>query len=169
MAEQEDTRRTADGPPKALIPRTQLGGTDRRRGQEVDNRPPVSSHELSKAPAALIEEAGPRVNWRVFIVASAIIVAFSVWAMLTPTGASATMKTVVAWVAENLGWLYVLTVTVVIGFVLWVAFSKEGSVRLGPARSGPLPPAVQALHVGGHAVRRRCGHRHAFLLGHRAH
>lgn len=138
MAEQEDTRRTADGPPNRLIPRTELGGTDRRPNvYDFENRPPVSSHELSKAPAALIEEPGPKVNWRVFIVASAIIVAFSVWAMLTPTGASATMKMVVAWVAENLGWFYVLTVTVVIGFVLWVAFSKEGSVRLGPDHSRP--------------------------------
>ncbi len=72
-----------------------------------------------------------------FIIASVIIIAFSVWAMLVPATAQSTMKTVVAWIAENLGWFYVLTVTVVIGFVLWVALSKEGSVRLGPDHSRP--------------------------------
>jgi choline/glycine/proline betaine transport protein len=138
MAEQEDTRRPADGPPKALVPRSQLGGTDRKRsGPEFENRPPVSSQELSRGPAELIEEPQPKVNWRVFVIASVIIVAFSVWAMLVPATAQSTMKTVVAWIAENVGWFYVLTVTVVIGFVLWVAFSKEGSVRLGPDHSRP--------------------------------
>ncbi|QHK20758.1 hypothetical protein GU243_14680 [Pseudarthrobacter psychrotolerans] len=72
MAEQEDARHTTDGQPKKLIPRTQLGGTDRRHNvPDFRNRPPVSSQELSKAPAELIEDRGPRVNWRVFIIASA--------------------------------------------------------------------------------------------------
>ncbi|MFP5312913.1 MAG: choline BCCT transporter BetT [Actinomycetes bacterium] len=125
--------------PKAPIHRSRFGGTERTRRPDPDagNHPPVSRDELSKAPAELIEERGPRVNWRVLVVSSAIIAAFSIWAILMPAAAAASMKTVVAWIAENLGWFYVLTVTVVIGFVLWVAFSKEGSVRLGPDHSRP--------------------------------
>ena len=38
---------------------------------------------------------------------------------------------------DNLGWYYVVTVTLVVGFILWVAFSKEGNVRLGPDHSRP--------------------------------
>ena len=57
--------------------------------------------------------------------------------MMMPDTAQSTMKSAVDWIAENLGWFYVVTVTVVIGFVLWVAFSKEGSVRLGPDHSRP--------------------------------
>ena len=98
MADQEDTRRIVDELPKALVPRIQLGGTDRKRGgPEFENRPPVSSQELSRGPAELIEERQPKVNWRVFIIASVIIIAFSVWAMLVPTSAQSTMKTLVAW------------------------------------------------------------------------
>ncbi|HJE78066.1 MAG TPA: BCCT family transporter, partial [Brevibacterium epidermidis] len=92
---------------------------------------------MSKGPEELSDERGSRVNWRVFIVASLIILAFSVWAMMMPDTAQSTMKSAVDWIAENLGWFYVVTVTVVIGFVLWVAFSKEGSVRLGPDHSRP--------------------------------
>ena len=54
-----------------------------------------------------------------------------------PINASTTMKTVVDWIATNLGWYYVITMVMVIGFVLWVALSKAGSIRLGPDDSRP--------------------------------
>ena len=57
--------------------------------------------------------------------------------MAAPANAATTMQDVVGWISVNLGWFYVLTVTLVILFVLWVAFSKEGSVRLGPDHSRP--------------------------------
>ncbi|MGP5229049.1 choline BCCT transporter BetT [Arthrobacter rhombi] len=100
-------------------------------------RPPISSSELSKGPVELSEHRGPRVNWRVFITSSAIILGFSVWAMLLPDQASATMQAAVTWISTNLGWFYVVTITLVILFVLWVALSKEGGVRLGPDHSRP--------------------------------
>jgi choline/glycine/proline betaine transport protein len=138
MPESTDAPRHGGESPKAPIERRQLGGTERRRhGPEAENRSPTSSQELSNAHAELVEEPGPRVNWRVFIIASAVVVAFSLWAMIVPGHAASTMEIVVAWIAENLGWFYVLTVTVVIGFVLWVALSREGSVRLGPDHSRP--------------------------------
>ena len=76
-------------------------------------------------------------HWPVLIIASTIIVAFSIWAMLMPENAQQTMHTVVTWIATNLGWYYVVTVTIVVAFVLWVALSKEGKVRLGPDHSRP--------------------------------
>ena len=71
------------------------------------------------------------------VTASVVIVAFSIWAILLPSEARNTMKAMVDWIAWNLGWYYVLTITLVIGFVLWVALSKEGDVRLGPDQSRP--------------------------------
>nr|WP_244292898.1 choline BCCT transporter BetT [[Micrococcus luteus] ATCC 49442] len=97
----------------------------------------ITDKEPDTVPGELIKDGGPKVNWRVLIIAASITVAFSIWAMLAPTTAKGTMKTVVFWIAENLGWFYVLTVTVVIGFVLWVALSKVGSVRMGPDHSRP--------------------------------
>src|SRR5699024_11985521 len=41
------------------------------------------------------------------------------------------------WVADNLGWYYVLTITIVVVFVLVVALSKVGRVKLGPDHSRP--------------------------------
>ncbi|WP_231702245.1 BCCT family transporter [Halopseudomonas litoralis] len=45
-----------------------------------------------------------------------------------PDDARISMQAAVDWIATNLGWYYVVTVTLVIGFVLWVALSREGSV-----------------------------------------
>nr|WP_216629800.1 choline BCCT transporter BetT [Brevibacterium renqingii] len=126
---------------RPVVERERFGGTDpaTRVSRDTDpgKRAPIDSSEMSKGPAELSDERGSRVNWRVFIIASLIILAFSVWAMVMPSSAQSTMKMAVDWIAENLGWFYVVTVTVVIGFVLWVALSKEGSVRLGPDHSRP--------------------------------
>ena len=137
MTAADDARKDQDDVPEELIDRERFGGSARRPDPDDGSRPPVSKAELSRGPAELAEERAPRVNWRVFIPASAAVLAFSLWAMLAPDNASSTMQGMVGWISENLGWFYVLTVTLVIGFVLWVALSKEGKVRLGPDHSRP--------------------------------
>ncbi|WP_245533241.1 BCCT family transporter [Brevibacterium senegalense] len=120
---------------RPVVERERFSGTDRspsRRQNETADRPPISSEEMQRGRTDLAQHAGPRVDWRVFLTASLVIVALSLWAMLTPDTAQTTMKAAVDWIAENLGWFYVVTITAVILFVLWVALSKEGSVRLGP-------------------------------------
>lgn len=114
----------------------------RKLGDEDSRRPPVSSAELrDRGPAEFVRPAAsssqPRVNWPVLVISSVVILAFSLWAILLPAGAAGTMREVVDWISTNVGWFYVVTVTVVILFVLWVALSREGSVRLGPDHSRP--------------------------------
>ncbi|WP_344297661.1 choline BCCT transporter BetT [Sinomonas flava] len=137
MAETADIQGFDTTSPRAAIERSRLGGTERRRTGGGEGRPPVSSAELGRGPEEFGESRGPRVRWRVFVISSAIILAFSVWAMAMPGNAASTMHAVVEWIATNLGWFYVLTVTLVILFVVWVALSKEGGVRLGPDHSRP--------------------------------
>ena len=119
------------------IERSKFGGSERRPSRPIEDDVPVSRSDLSKGPTELLEHRKARINWSVLIVSSVIILAFSAWAMLMPDVAFDTLHTVVTWIATNLGWYYVLTMTLVIGFVVWVAFSKEGSVRLGPDHSRP--------------------------------
>lgn len=138
-AEHEATPSEATpGTEESKIDRGRFGVTERRKPRTDDERrAPISSAELSKGPTELAEDRGPRVNWRVFIISAAVIVAFSLWAMLAPTHAANVMRETVLGIATNLGWVYVVTVVAVILFVLWVAFSKEGHVRLGPDHSRP--------------------------------
>lgn len=123
--------------PPPPLERSRFGGTGRRHEAHIDDDAPVSRSDLSKGPAELVADRQAHVNWRVVTISSLVILVFSLWAIVMPDNARLTMKTVVDWIATNLGWYYVLTVTIVIGFVLWVAFSKEGGVRLGPDHSRP--------------------------------
>jgi choline/glycine/proline betaine transport protein len=118
------------------LERSRFGGTQRRH-EHPDDDTPVSRSDLSKGPEELLEHRTAWINWRVLLVSSVVILAFSIWVILVPADARTTMKATVDWIATNLGWYYVLTMTLVIGFVLWVAFSKEGDVRLGPDHSRP--------------------------------
>ncbi|MGN7726352.1 choline BCCT transporter BetT [Luteimonas sp. 22616] len=118
------------------LERSRFGGTQRRH-EHPDDDTPVSRSDLSKGPEELLEHRTAWINWRVLLVSSMVILAFSIWVILVPADARTTMKATVDWIATNLGWYYVLTMTLVIGFVLWVAFSKEGDVRLGPDHSRP--------------------------------
>jgi len=97
----------------------------------------VSRSDLSKGPQELLEHRPDRVNWPVLTFSSVVILAFSIWAIVVPGEARVTMQSTVDWIATNLGWYYVVTMTLVVGFVVWVALSKEGDVRLGPDHSRP--------------------------------
>lgn len=119
------------------LERSRFGGTTRRPERSGDDDAPVSRSDLSKGPQELLEHRSARISWGVLIISSLVILAFSIWAILLPDEARTTMKSTVDWIASNLGWYYVVTMTLVIGFVLWVAFSKEGDVRLGPDHSRP--------------------------------
>ena len=119
--------------------RTRLGA-DSRLGHREDRdtrRPPAAREELARGHEELAPPSGVRVNWWVLGVSAAVILGFSLWAILAPAHAATTMHGVVSWIAEDLGWFYVLTVTAVIVFVLWVALGAEGKVRLGPDHSRP--------------------------------
>ena len=139
------------------VDRTALGGSPRssREQRQRDNRPPASPEELSRGADELAgdpgrpgnsgradhaDHAGPadhKVNWTVLSISAAVILAFSLWAIIAPDNADSVMASVVDAIASGFGWYYVLTVAIVIGFVLWVALSRTGRVRLGPDHSRP--------------------------------
>lgn len=119
------------------LERSQFGGTSRRNEHLFDDDTPVSRSDLSKGPEDLLEHETVSINWWVLVTSSVVILAFSIWTSLVPVHARDVMKLTVDWIAINLGWYYVITVTFVIGFVLWVALSKAGDVRLGPDQSRP--------------------------------
>lgn len=132
-----DAADTSFSKPKPTIERSRFGGTERGAAHPDDDDRPVSRSDLSKGPEELLEHHEASINWGVLIISSLVILGFSVWAILLPDDARVRMKATVDWIAESLGWYYVLTMALVIGFVLWVAFSKEGNVRLGPDHSRP--------------------------------
>ncbi|MUL43225.1 BCCT family transporter [Streptomonospora sp. PA3] len=73
----------------------------------------------------------------VFFGASAVILAISIWAIITPSGAEYVIGTVVGWISRGFGWYYFLVATVYLLFVVFVAVSRYGKVKLGPQHSTP--------------------------------
>lgn len=113
----------AAGPP--ISPGAALATTD-------DNRTPP---EPLSTPDAGTREYG--LKRLVFFGSATLIVALSVWAILTPSGASNAIGSAVSWISSSFGWYYFLAATLYLGFVLFVGFSRYGRVKLGPQHSTP--------------------------------
>ncbi|WP_454972182.1 choline BCCT transporter BetT [Corynebacterium propinquum] len=76
-------------------------------------------------------------NWVVFGFSSAIILAIALYTFLATESAEDNLNAITSWIASNFGWFYILTATAVVIFVLVVAFSRTGNIRLGPDHSRP--------------------------------
>ncbi len=92
---------------------------------------PAPSPDLSVAPAT------PPVNKVVLGLVAAVTLSVTAWCVIAPGNAEATLGTVVAWITQWFGWFYVLLATVILGFVIFLGFSRHGSTRLGPEHSRP--------------------------------
>ncbi len=99
--------------------------------------PAEPSSESNKLDYTREESRYSPVNKPVFITSAVLIVAFVIWAWLLPGQAESVIFGTMDWVATNLGWYYVLTVTIVVIFVLVVALTKVGRVKMGPDHSKP--------------------------------
>ncbi|MGP9538837.1 choline BCCT transporter BetT [Brachybacterium sp. AOP43-C2-M15] len=105
----------------------------------ADVSPPTGSPGPGSDPggAPPTRAAHSPVNWPVFLGTAAVIVAFVLFAAFWPDTAETVIFGAMGWVATNFGWYYVLTATIVVIFVLIVAFSRVGHTRMGPDHSLP--------------------------------
>lgn len=78
-----------------------------------------------------------RLNKMVFFTSSAIILFFSLYTILFNDSASTILDMTLNWVSHTFGWYYFFTASVCIIFVLFLAFSRYGDIKLGPKHSQP--------------------------------
>lgn len=78
-----------------------------------------------------------RMNRPVFFGSAAMILAVAIWTMVAPASAEQVIGMLSAWTIENLGWFYVSLAVGCLLFLLWLALSRYGQVRLGPKYSKP--------------------------------
>jgi choline/glycine/proline betaine transport protein len=76
-------------------------------------------------------------NAPVFISSGAIVILFVAFAALWPEAAEQRFASIQAWVIGKAGWFYVLAVAGFLIFVVSVAVSDYGRIRLGPDHSRP--------------------------------
>ena len=67
----------------------------------------------------------------VFGTAAVVSIAFVVWGMVSTDSLSTASGNAFDWVMTNTGWLFVLTSSAFVVFVVWLAMSKYGAIPLG--------------------------------------
>jgi choline/glycine/proline betaine transport protein len=91
----------------------------------------------TRQPEAESTQPRTRINPIVFYGSSACILAIALWAIISPEGASGVLGVVVGWISEWFGWFYILIATMFLAFVIFLALSRYGKIKLGPEHSTP--------------------------------
>lgn len=102
-----------------------------------DPQPESTAVPITPTEAPHTRSEPPKVNWPVFLISGAGIIAIALWAILGPTSAADTLGAVVGTISKNLGWFYILTATVAVAFMLWIALGRGGRIKLGPDHAKP--------------------------------
>lgn len=111
--------------------------------EKVTEEKSGSSQEMQRSQSAPPQQAQasatsePEVNWPVFIISGVGILAIALWAIFAPDNAADTLAGIVAWVSKNFGWFYIVTATVAVLFMLYIAISRTGQIKLGPDHAKP--------------------------------
>lgn len=79
----------------------------------------------------LAHRLGLRTNPAIFFWSAGLMIVFLVLLLLFPDPIGEAFGTSREWVVTNLGWFFILGVTTWLAFLIWVALSKYGTIRLG--------------------------------------
>ncbi|KGA23685.1 choline transporter [Pectobacterium brasiliense] len=88
-------------------------------------------------PASETTTQQDRLNPVVFYTSAGLILTFSLMTMLFNQEANAWITHALSWVSATFGWYYLLAATLYIVFVIFIASSRFGSIKLGPEQSKP--------------------------------
>lgn len=76
-------------------------------------------------------------NPPVWFGSAAVVIVFVSLAALFPAQSQRVSQQIQASIVDTLGWYYILAASVMLGFVIWLLFSRYGQVRLGDKDSRP--------------------------------
>ena len=76
-------------------------------------------------------------NPPVFLISGAVLIIMVVLASLFPNQFASAASDTQNFIASYFGWFYILSTTIFLGFVVFIAMSRWGSLRLGPDDSKP--------------------------------
>jgi choline/glycine/proline betaine transport protein len=86
-----------------------------------------------------------KMNPRVFWGSSAVVAGLLALAVIAPGASDYAFKAAQAWVIDAFGWFYIAAVAAFLGFVIFLAVSPLGKLRLGPDDVEPDFPYVSWL------------------------
>ena len=124
----------SDAPPSTLADHNDEEKKDTKHGIKTHgahDRPTPSGGQ----PIRTIDP--PDTNWPVFIISGILIICIALWAIIAPHHALSVLTAIVGSVSRNAGWFYILTATVAVLFMLGVAITRAGLIKLGPDHAKP--------------------------------
>ena len=71
------------------------------------------------------------VDWVVFGVTAVIALGFLLWGFVSTSALAEASGAALTWVMNNTGWLFVLTASGFVVFVLWLPLDRYGTIPLG--------------------------------------
>lgn len=77
------------------------------------------------------------INWGIVIPLAVVVAAIVGWGLAAPDNFSNFADAAFGWVIDNLGWAFVLGGTIFVTFVIVIALSNFGTIRLGTADERP--------------------------------
>lgn len=107
------------------------GASATSTGPSTDLSTDTGSHPAldQEIPEAAADQGG--LDRLVFGVPAAIAVAFLVWGFVSTDSLASSSQSALDWVMESTGWLFVLTASGFVVFVIWLAMSRYGRIPLG--------------------------------------
>nr|WP_305907556.1 BCCT family transporter [Methylomarinum sp. Ch1-1]MDP4520318.1 BCCT family transporter [Methylomarinum sp. Ch1-1] len=91
----------------------------------------------------------------VFIPAVVVILLLVIGTISNPTLAGETFSSVLAYITEKFGWFYMLSVAFFLVFIVSIAFTKWGNIKLGPDHAAPqysFPAWFAMLFSAGYGI-----------------
>ncbi|WP_435743769.1 BCCT family transporter [Nocardioides sp. SYSU DS0663] len=129
---------TQQRPPESNDARGAAGSTGSDGGMtDALAQPPVDVIHPALDAVPDDQQVQRGVDRVVFGVTAAIAIAFLVWGFVSTESLDRASGTALDWVMESVGWLFVLTASGFVVFVLWLALGKFGRIPLG--RDGEEP------------------------------
>ncbi|MER6938780.1 BCCT family transporter [Nocardioides sp. NPDC127514] len=91
----------------------------------------VVPHPALDLPISSEQEQRKGIDWVVFGIAAAIAIAFMAWGFINTDGMGKVAGDALAWVLDKAGWVFVLTASGFVIYIIWLAVSKYGNIPLG--------------------------------------
>lgn len=96
-----------------------------------------ASHEMTEPEIEIAADDDAPIDWTIVGIAGVLIAAIVAWGLAAPSNFADFASDALSFVVNDFGWAYVLFGTIFVVFVIFIAASKFGTIRLGHINEEP--------------------------------
>lgn len=99
--------------------------------QDMLGNEDFAPHEMTEPEIEIAADDDAPIDWTIVGIAGVLIAAIVAWGLAAPTNFANFASDALSFVVNDFGWAYVLFGTIFVVFVIFIAASKFGTIRLG--------------------------------------